>query len=78
MARPQYEARTRISGLLRFLLCLLLLRGHDSLPWCVCGGPLAGFVQVAGFDPLSDLGLRPLTANDNDTSRVRTAMEKRK
>ena len=44
----------------------------------VCGGPLAGFVQVAGFDPLSDLGLRPLTGNDNDTSRVHTAMEKRK
>jgi hypothetical protein len=43
------------SGLLRFLLFLRLLRSHDYLSSLMCGGPSAGLVQVAGFDPSSDL-----------------------
>lgn len=77
MARPQYEARARIQDHFDFFFAFFFFVAM-TLFLGVCGGPSAGLVQVAGFDPLSDLGPRPLTANDNDTSGVRTAMEKRK
>jgi hypothetical protein len=80
MARPQYEARTSIQDYFDFFFAFFFFVAM-ILSSLVCGGPSAGLVQVAGFDPFirsASLGRRPLAANENDTSAVRTAIEKRK
>jgi hypothetical protein len=79
MARPQYEARTWIQDYFDFFFAFFFFVAM-TLSSLVCGGPSAGLVQVAGFDPLLICvpGPRPLTANENDISGVRTAIEKRK
>jgi hypothetical protein len=53
-ARPQYEARALIQDYFDFFFAFFFFVAMvvSSL---VCGGPSAGLVQVAGFDPLSDL-----------------------
>jgi hypothetical protein len=54
-ARPQYEARALIQDYFDFLLFLPFFFAAMIVSSLVCGGPSAGLVQVAGFDPLSDL-----------------------
>jgi hypothetical protein len=54
MARPQYEARALIQDFDFFFAFFFFVA--MTLSSLVCGGPSAGLVQVAGFDPFSDLG----------------------
>ncbi|MGA8319318.1 MAG: hypothetical protein WB774_00515, partial [Xanthobacteraceae bacterium] len=56
---PQYEAHA--SQLLRLLLGLLLLAGHDGLPRCLSDEPTAGLVQSGQLGPWASAPLPKLT-----------------